>query len=157
MTHTDDRRQDARGSWEHLGRAAEHLARRVARDARQFAARVEEHVGEFAGDVRREWRCGAAAAGPRRSDSPGDIRRVFDDIRGVLASVLEGVDELISDVFSGGAEETWTRVVCNRDTACEGCGRTVPTGGEGYVRRKAGGRQFRCVACGIPADGPHAT
>jgi hypothetical protein len=153
MTHTDERWQDLRG----LGRAAEHLARRVARDARRFAARIEEHVGEFAGDVGREWRCGAGPGRRVGRDSAADVRRVFDDIRGVLAAVLEGVDELITDVFSGGGEEPWTRVVCNRDTACEGCGRTVETGAEGYVRRRAGGRQFRCAECGIPADGPRAT
>ena len=157
MTHTDDRRGDARETWEHLGRAAEHLARRVARDARRFAARIEEHVGAFAGDLGREWRCAAGARRHGRPDATGDVRRVFDDIRGVLSAVLEGVDELITDVFSGGADEAWTRVVCNRDTGCEGCGRTIETGGEGYVRRRAGGRQFRCLACGIPADGPHAT
>jgi hypothetical protein len=154
MTHTDERWQEMRGSWEHLGRAAEHLARRVARDARRFAARIEEHVGEFAGDVGREWRCAAGAGRHVPRGSAEEVRRVFDDVRGVLAAVLEGVDELITDVFSGGREEPWTRVVCNRDTACEGCGNTVPTGGEGYVRRRPGGRQFRCAACGIPADGP---
>jgi hypothetical protein len=152
MTQTDERWQDLRGSWEHFGRAAEHLARRVARDARRFATRLEEHVGEFASDVGREWRCGASA---RRPPAP-DVRRVFEDIRGVLAAVLEGVDEMITDVFSGERDEPWTRVVCNRDTACEGCGRTVEKGGEGYVRRRPGGRQFRCLECGIPAEGPGA-
>jgi hypothetical protein len=157
MTDTDQRWEDLRGGWEHLGRAAEHLARRVARDARRFAARVEEHVGEFAGDLGREWRCGASARRHGGRDSAAEVRRVFEDVRGVLAAVIQGVDELITDVFSGVTDEPWTRVVCNRDTTCDGCGRSVETGGEGWVRRRASGRQFRCAGCGVPADGPRAT
>ena len=152
MTHTDDRWQDLRDNWQHLGRAAEHFARRVARDARKFASRMEEHAGDFAGEVQREWRCGARTAKHAMPGSADDVRRVFEDIRGVLAAVLEGVDELITDVFSGGAAEPWTRVVSNRDATCAGCGRAVAAGAEAWVRRRPGGREFRCVECGVPKD-----
>ena len=141
MTHTD---------WERFGRAAEHLARRVARDARKFAARVEEHVGEFAGELGREWRSRTDAG--RGGDAAAEVRRVFDDIRGVLAAVLEGVDEVITDVFAGATDEPWTRVVCNGERPCEACGRTIASGGDAWVRRRAGGRRFRCAGCGVPAD-----
>jgi hypothetical protein len=151
MTQTEELWHDLRDNWQHLGRAAEHFARRVARDARRFAARVEEHAGDFAGEVRREWHSGRAFPG-----STDDVRRVFEDVRGVLSAVLEGVDELITDVFSGGASEPWTRVVSNRDASCAGCGRTVAAGAEAYVRRQAGGREFRCVDCGVPKDAPAA-
>jgi len=157
MMHTDDRWQELREDWQVLGRAAEHFARRVARDARRFASRMEEHVGEFAGDMRRQWRCapGAGWRGHGRQAPAEEVRRVFEDIRGVLAAVLEGVDELITDVFSrGGAEESWTRVVCNHDATCEACGRAIAAGSEAHVRGRAAERRFRCVECGVPKDAP---
>jgi len=148
MTHTDELWQDLRDDWQHLGRAAEHFARRVARDARRFAERIEEHAGEFAGEVRREWRRGGRGI-PGSAD---DVRRVFDDVRGVLSAVLEGVDELITDVFRGGGPEPWTRIVMNRDATCGGCARPIGAGAEAYVRRRAGGRELRCAECGVPQD-----
>ena len=152
--HADDRWQDLREDWQVLGRAAEHFARRVARDARRFAARMEEHVGEFAGDMRREWRCGPGAGrhGQRRPPTE-EVRRVFEDIRGVLSAVLEGVDEIITDVFSGsGGEESWTKVVCNHDATCESCARPIAAGSEAHVRGRASARRFRCLECGVPKD-----
>jgi|RhiMetdeSRZDD1v2_1073273.scaffolds.fasta_scaffold2474824_1 hypothetical protein len=148
MTHTDERWQDLLDDWQHLGRAAEHFARRVARDARRFAERIEEHAGEFAGEVRREWR----RAGRGIPGSADDVRRVFDDVRGVLSAVLEGVDELITDVFSGGGPDPWTRIVMNRDATCAGCARPIAAGAEAYVRRRGSGRELRCVECGAPKD-----
>jgi hypothetical protein len=140
--------------WENIGRAAEHFARRVAHDARRFAERIEAHVGEFAHDVRHQWRCGERFGGRRASAD--DVRRVFEDIRGVLAAVLDGVDELITGVFHDEAETSWTRVVFNREATCGGCARTIGAGSEGYVRRRAGGREVRCLECGAPAPGGQA-
>jgi hypothetical protein len=79
------------------------------------------------------------------------VRRVFEELRGMLGAVLEGVDELITDVFSGGGQ-AWTRVVSNRDATCVGCGRPVAAGDEAFVRRRPGGREFRCVDCGAPKN-----
>src|SRR5262245_49280595 len=99
MTETTDRQGQSNGSpWESIGRAAEDFARRVARDAGKFAHRMEEHAGEFARDVSRDWRRAQRDYRRRHTSqmSPPDVRQIFDDIRTVLADVLEGVDELIS-------------------------------------------------------------
>jgi hypothetical protein len=145
---------EGRESWEHVGRAAERFARRVARDAHRFARNVEEHVGELAHEMRREWRCGrgATASGTRRPDA--DVRRVFEDVRGVLAAILDGIDELVTDLWSGGAERGWSRVVCNRDATCGGCARPLAAGAEAWVRRRPGGLEFRCLECGAPKEEP---
>ena len=156
MMHTDEKGHEQHDSWQHLGRAAEHLARRVARDARRFAARMEHHVGEFADDVRREWRCGAGADRRSRPEGGEEVRRVFEDVRGILAAVLDGVDELISDVFAGRGDDAWTRVVSNLDTSCEGCGNPIAAGSAAHVRGRGGARRFRCVECGPPKDAPAA-
>ncbi len=155
-TRERDRENPYRG-WAHVGRAAEHFARRVARDARRFAERIEEHAGEFAHDVARDWqragresRCGDA---PR---SASDVRRVFDDVRGVMADVLDGVDELIGRVFHSESEHDWARVVHNREVTCGACGRATPAGGEGYVRRTTAGTEVRCLDCGVPVEEPRA-
>jgi len=150
MTTREHEREEASGGWAHIGRAAEEFARRVASDARRFAERIEEHAGEFAHDVARDWQrlgreCGAGGPGP-------DARRIFDDVRSVLADVLEGVDELIGRVFHPEPDQDWTRVVHNRDVTCGGCGRATPAGTEGYVRRAAGGTEVRCLACGVPVE-----
>jgi len=145
VTHTDERWQDVRENWQHLGRAAEHFARRVARDARRFAARMEEHVGDLAGEVRREWRCGPGARWHRGGGSADDMRKVFEEARGVLAAVLEGVDDLITDVFSGRGEEPWSRIVTNSDATCAGCAKTIAAGSEAFLRRRPGGRELRCA------------
>ena len=138
-----------RGGWEHFGRAAEHLARRVAHDARRFAARVEEHVGEFARDVRHEWRCGQRTAWRGEGASADDVRRIFADVRGVLSAVLDGVDEFISGVFHETTATSWTRVVLNRDATCGRCARSIPAGHEAHVRGSAERREFRCLDCGV--------
>lgn len=150
---TDDRRGDA---WESVGRAAEHFARRMARDARTFAERIEEHAGEFARDVRREWACGNHFRPRRPRDrSAPDVRGIFEDVRGILSDVAEGVDELIARLFPEGSEDraseaTWARVVANRDATCTGCRSAIAAGAEAHVRRHAGGAEFRCLACGVP-------
>ncbi len=157
-TTTGSYEEGTDGGGEPLGRAAERLARRIARDARHFAERVEEHVGEFASDVRREWRGWSADAescrGARTSadDVAGDVGRIFGDVRDVLAAVLDGVDEFIGRVFQGEPGTTWTRVVLNRDVACGGCAKAVPAGQEAFAR--ADGREFRCVDCGPRAGRP---
>ena len=170
MTTDSSSSQHERG-WEHFGRAAEHFAHRVARDARVFAARIEEHVSELAQDVRREWRCGPF--GDRRhrhrSGSPEDVRRVFEDIRGVLSGILDGVDEFVTRAFQdasasapGGApagahaepDEPWARVVCNREARCGTCERTIGAGEEAHHRRTTSGREFRCLECGVSGEPP---
>jgi hypothetical protein len=139
---------EPRGGFDDLGRAAERFARRVARDASKFAERLSEHAGEFAHDAARDWRRWSRAAdcGPTTG---ADARRVFEDIRGVLNDLAEGVDELIERVFREPAETTWTRVVANRPATCGACAREVGAGEEIWVRRAAGAREFRCVACGV--------
>jgi hypothetical protein len=154
-SHASDDRADP---WEQIGRAAEHFARRVARDACRFAAHLERHAGEFADDVARDWgrfgrdyRRGCRHSSPRASQP--EVRRVFEDIRTVLTDVLEGVDELIDRVF---AERTdpgehpgsdWTRVVTNRSGKCAACDRDILSGDEAFLRRTAAGMEFRCLAC----------
>ena len=153
MTTAEEKPHTSDMDWEQLGRAAEEFARRVARDARKFAERIEEHASEFAHDVARDWRrtrrmyrhgCGHR--------TPPDVRLIFEDVRGVLTEVLDGVDELISRVFGGQAEASetqWTHVVHNRQATCSSCGRTIVAGEEGYVRRTAHGLEWRCIECGV--------
>ncbi len=133
--------------WEHFGRAAERFARRVADDAKLFAERLEEHVGDLARDVRREWR----EARPQESASGDDVRRIFDDVRGIVRGVLDGVDDLLGGLFREEGEAPWSRVVLNREATCAGCGAPLAAGAEGFVRRDAGGLRARCTACGPPA------
>jgi len=133
--------------WEHLGRAAERFARRVADDAKLFAERVEEHVGDLARDVRREWR----DTGPRESASSEDVRRIFDDVRGIVRSVLDGVDDLLSGLFREEGDPGWSKLVLNRDATCAQCGKALGAGTEAFVRRDASGMQARCTECGPPA------
>jgi hypothetical protein len=144
----DDRRDDP---WDRVGRAAEVFARRMARDARTFAERIEEHAGDFARDVWREWPCGRAARHRRhRERSAPDVRAVFEDVRGILSDVAEGVDELLARLFPEASDEPWARVVANRDAVCGGCGSAIAAGAEAHVRRAAGRAEFRCVGCGAP-------
>jgi hypothetical protein len=135
---------DSHPRWEHFGHAAERFAKRVAEDAKLFAERVEEHVGDFARDMRREWR------GTASTDSADDIRRIFDDVRGVVRNVLDGVDELMSGLFSKDAAGEWSKVVLNRDANCAGCARGLSAGAEAWSRHGAGGAEFRCGDCGAP-------
>jgi len=146
MTSTDHGCHRPPTGWEHLGRAAERFARRVADDARLFAERVEESVGDFARDVRRDWNAS------RDTDSSDDIRRMFEEVRGIVRGVLDGVDELVSGLFHPEGEEQaeWTKVVLNRDAACVGCGKLVTAGAEAFVRRPGPGMQARCAECGPP-------
>ena len=144
---------EQRDSWQQIGRAAEHFARRVARDAAHFATRVEEHVGALASELGREWR---GAGSEAKSTGPADdVRRVFEDVRGVLSAVLEGVDELITTAFSPSpsADESWTRVTANRDGVCAACARPIAAGAEAFARRRAGTHELRCDGCGMPEAG----
>jgi len=156
---TTDRPEDTAG-WEHIGRAAEHFARRVARDAGRFAERLQEHAGEFADDLSRDWRRARRAyrhscRAMYRDASPPDVRRIFEDIRGVLNDVLAGVDELIDRVFpetpeSAPPDAEWLRVVTNREATCSACNRSIAAGDEAHVQRSAEGKKFRCADCGVP-------
>ena len=146
MTTTEHGCHHSHPRWEHFGHAAERFAKRVAEDAKLFAERVEEHVGDFARDMRSEWRHTDS------TDSADDIRRIFDDVRGVVRSVLDGVDELMSGLFTTDAGGEWSKVVLNRDATCGGCSRNLAAGAEAWVRHTAGGAQFRCGECGAPRD-----
>jgi len=136
--------------WDRFGRSAERFARRVAREAERFASRVEEHVSEFARDTRHAWR----PAGPGSADQ---VRRVFEEVRGIIAAVLDGIDELITDVFQKDADEPWARVVCNHEAHCETCGTTLAAGAEAWVRKRPEGPVFRCLACGTAQEKPGAS
>ena len=160
MNTTDRNADDRDPSWEHVGRAAEHFARRVARDAGKFAERLQEHAGEFADDVARDWRRANRDTWRhcRRAYRHGEpeVRRVFEDIRTVLADVLDGLDEFIEGLFAApraGADEdrSWTRVVANREATCAECARSIVAGDEAWLRRTADGVAFRCTTCGEPA------
>ena len=165
MMDGTEQRDERSNPWESIGRAAEDFARRVARDAGKFAERMEEHAGEFARDVSRDWRRARHhyrrhCARAERYRSEPDVRKIFDDIRTVLADVLDGVDELIERVFSGPrdtAADNWLRVVSNRAGTCIGCGRAIAAGADAYIRRSTSGVELRCVDCGEPAaDQPPA-
>ncbi len=167
MNSADDSRRDERQGWEDIGRAAEDFARRVARDASRFAERLQEHSTDFAHDVRREWRRGRHRH-HRRHDfacghgSADDVRRVFDDIRGVLAGVLDGIDELIERAFPAAAEKeeappaptVWEQMVSNRDVTCNACGRAIAVGEDVHARRADDTMEYRCGSCGTE-DAPH--
>jgi len=156
QTHDGDR---AEYGWEQMSRAAQDFARRVARDAGKFAERMEEHAGEFARDVSRDWhRVHRDYRRACRHAAAPDVRQVFEDIRTVLSDVLDGVDELIEQLFRTPAERTdadWVRVVLNRAATCGNCSREIGAGEEGFVRQGAHGTEFRCVSCGAapPAAG----
>ena len=155
MTNPADHREYD-NDWESIGRAAEDFARRVARDAGKFAERMEEHAGEFARDVARDWRRARRTYrhAYQRAASAPEVRRVFEDIRTVVADVLDGVDELIRRIFhepSPADDEEWVRLVVNREAACSGCGDTIATGDEAHARRTATGREFRCLTCAVPS------
>lgn len=158
MTTTEQSHQHTYGAWEHIGRAAEEFARRVARDAGKFAERMEEHAGEFARDVSRDWRrirrdYRHASHDARDQMSAPDVRQLFADIRTVVADVLDGVDELIERVFAPSAkttEDEWLRMVNNREARCGQCARTIVAGEESYVRRGPEAVEFRCADCGVP-------
>ncbi|HZR81474.1 MAG TPA: hypothetical protein VFD92_10300 [Candidatus Binatia bacterium] len=169
MSNTESEHPFGR-NWEQVGRAAEHFARRVARDAREFASRIEDHVGDFVRQMRddrhdrgeRPWRSHRHRHHHRYDPSFGarasaDVKDVFEEVRGIVGVVLDELDDLISAVFPdkreqrGERDDGWTRVVANRDATCGACGATVAAGSEAHVRRTAEGAQFRCLACGEPA------
>jgi len=151
MTGSSEHRSAETASWEHLGRAAEQLARGIASEARHFAGRVERHLGSFAHEVRREWHCGGRRYG--RHEGPGvsreDVRTIFEDVRSLLATVLDGVDEFLGSLLQREPERTWVRVVLNREATCGRCGRSLAAGDEVHVRGAAAAREFRCRECGI--------
>jgi hypothetical protein len=151
MTTTDEHHgcHGSHADWDRVGRAAERFARRVADDAKLFAERVEEHVSDFARNLRQEWR----AAEPFGSGSGDDVRRVFDDVGRIVRGVVDGVDELISGLFRE-AEGEWTLVVLNREATCGGCGKKAAAGSEAWVRKAAAGTEFRCGQCGVPGEKP---
>lgn len=172
MTRGEERETGRAGygdeRWEHVGRAAEHFARRMARDAGRFAERLEGNATEFAHEVSREWRRAARRhhrhRHHRRGCTPGeaDVRRAFEDVRGILKDVLNGVDDLIEKLFhdgdkaDGGPENAqtgdgesaaWHMIVANRELACGSCDRVVGAGEEVEVRNRDGEREVRCMQC----------
>jgi len=148
MTTTDEHGcHGHHADWERVGRAAERFARRVADDAKLFAERVEEHVTDFARNLRQEWR----TAEPFGSGD--DVRRVFEDVGAIVRGVVDGVDELISGLFRQ-AEGEWTLVVLNREATCGGCGKKAAAGSEAWVRKATAGTEFRCGQCGVPGEKP---
>jgi hypothetical protein len=154
MTHCGPEQRHRRTDWDRAGNAAEDFARRIARDAQRFGERVAEHATEFARDVAREWRHGAGFDPKPISE---DVRSVLKEVRGLVADVIDGVDELIGRVFqpeAAGGPETWVRVVTSREVACAGCGRRIGAGEECHLHRSPGGRAFRCAECGPPAPKP---
>ncbi|HUI24716.1 MAG TPA: hypothetical protein VL403_01430 [Candidatus Kryptonia bacterium] len=163
MTTSDDR-PDRDAGWEHIGRATEHFARRIARDAGKFAERLQEHAGEFAEDVSGDWRRARRAYRHScrrmyREASASDVRRIFEDIRGVLSDVLEGVDELMQRVFTEPSDAKqpdgeWVRVVANRDADCSACKRAIRAGDQAFVQRTPEGTRFRCADCKASTESP---
>jgi hypothetical protein len=135
--------QDSATSWERLGRAAERFAREVARDARDFATRIEEHAGTLAGSVASEWR---AAGG--KPPTGKDVRQLLDDVRGVVTAVVDGVDQFISETFADATASPWKRATAKRAATCARCSRAIPAGSEEYVRRAGGKTEHRCPDCG---------
>jgi hypothetical protein len=138
-----------RGRWDDVGRAAEHFAYRVARDARRFAARLEAHLAGFADEVRHDWRARHRDDRPDGAPLGDDLRRVFEDVRTVLGNVLDGVEEFLGRAGTS----PWARVVANRDVACKACGKTTMAGAEAWARRTPAGTEFRCLSCGVPTEG----
>lgn len=143
--------------WTRVGRAAEDFARRVARDAERFAERIQEHSSEFAADLSREWRRGESRVHrhrhrhDRHHAAPGDVRRMFEDVRVLVADVLDGIDGLIASVFppaGGEADGAWEEVVSNREVACSACDGPIAVGEQAFVRRRESGVEYRCRGCG---------
>ena len=155
MTTTDEHGcHGSHADWERVGRAAERFARRVADDAKLFAERVEEHVTDFARNLRQEWR--AAEPFGSGAGSGDDVRRIFDEVGAIVRGVVDGVDELISGLFRE-AEGEWTLVVLNREATCGGCGKKAAAGSEAWVRKAVAGTEFRCGQCGVPGEKPPAS
>lgn len=167
MNHHHDHGRCEHEGWGHVGRAAEDFARRVARDASRFAERLQEHTSDFAHDMTREWRRArrhARSSSFRPDVAPEDVRRVFDDVRGLVVDVLGEIDEFISTVFpSGDAQRertdeaepsapAWEKLVSNRDVACSACGARIAVGDEAFVCRGAEGVAYRCATCGAASD-----
>jgi len=157
-----NRSPEDHGGWEHLADAGQHFARRVARDASRFAERLEEHTTDFAREMSHEWRRARRTHRRAQRAPDADVRQVFDDVRTVLADIIDGVDEFVERIFreprptertaaepSEPAEATWTQMVSNRMATCGACGRTVEPGQEGFFRQAEDGISFRCVDCGI--------
>jgi hypothetical protein len=164
--------------WDQIGRAAEHFARRMARDAGRLAERLEGNATDFAREVSRESRRAARRHHRwhhrRRHHhglAPGeaDVRRTFEDVRGILNDVLDGIDDLIGRLFPDRDEtETppsdapatdqrsgeWQVIVANKEAACGYCERTIEAGEEVDVRTSEGARELRCSECRPPAGTP---
>jgi hypothetical protein len=162
MAKTEEHQSERGQDWEEIGRAAERLARRVARDASKFAERIQEHAGDFANEVSCGWQHRHRVRERScRSGKTADVRPIFEDVRGVLSDIVDGIDEFISNAFRdrpGAAPRTWVRVVSDRDTTCGRCGRSIAAGQAVYAGKAEGGELFRCVECGAPRkDGPRRT
>jgi hypothetical protein len=141
------------------GHAAEEFARRIVRDAQRFGERVAEHASGFARKLEREWH-----HGPGFDTKPiaADLQNMLREVRSLVGDVVDGVDQLIVRLFQDArgeargeaADEPWTRVVTSREVTCAACGKTIGAGDECHLRRRPDVREFRCVACGPPAEQP---
>ena len=97
------------------------------------------------------------------------MRRTFEDVRGILNDVLDGVDDLIGKLFpdrdepqtrADGTQATaaesseWQPIVANKEVTCSFCDRTIEAGEEVDVRTPDGARQLRCARCRRQPDAP---
>jgi hypothetical protein len=78
---------------------------------------------------------------------------VFDDVRVLVAGVLDGLDDLIGTIFAPPRDEhadnrDWELIVSNRDGACSLCAKPFSTGEQVYAARTARDIEFRCLSCG---------
>jgi hypothetical protein len=149
MTHCSHDHRHGCGPRE-PGDATGEFAQRIARDAQRFGERVAEHASEFARNVAREWR----HAGFGTSRTADDVRGVLKDVRGLVADVIDGVDELLVRLVRPEPADGWVRVVTSREVDCVGCRRRIGAGSECHLHRTREGREFRCAECGPPSDEP---
>jgi len=150
----DHARRERRTEWDDVGHAAEDLARNIARDAQRFAARVASHASDFGRDFAREWRR-FERHGLDTTPLGDDVRAVLKEVQTFVTEVVDGVDGLIDRVMRHDPEpptEPWSRIVTTREVTCGGCGRRIGPGEECHLRRRRGGRDFRCATCGPPAE-----
>src|SRR5438046_1828824 len=111
----------------------------LVRDVLEGALDMVEHIVEDSVEIARRSRGSARELAREWRHGPGydtapmaeDAKAVLKEVRGLVADVIDGVDELIGRVFQGGAPETaetWARVVTSREVDCVACGRHIGAG-----------------------------
>jgi hypothetical protein len=164
---TTERSHDNDTRWESIGEAAEHFARRVARDAGRFAERLEEHTSEFAREMSHEWRRARRRYRRPIRRAEVDVQQVFEDVRTVLADIVDGIDEFIERLIGvprdarhpaaappEPTDATWIRLVSNRVATCAACGHVAEAGEEVFACETVDGVIVRCLDCGVPEQAP---